>query len=88
MVVKKLAKQFKTPKDAEAHYFPINIHTGIVATEPIVRPIQPAEVRIEVIPNVQQGGAVSHTIGELSLQLLTQLPPDDRIKTISALLVQ
>ena len=83
-VIKKLARQFSEPKDAEAHYFPLDMHVT-QETMHFACPTQQAEVHIEKVLNQGQQLLENHSVQDLCLQLLTQLPPDDQLKTISAL---
>ena len=86
-VIKKLAKQFKEPKDTEAHYFPVNVHVTQECMH-VVCPTQQTEVHIEQVLNQGQQLVANHSVQDLCLQLLTQLPPDDQLKAISAVFVQ
>lgn len=86
-VIKKLAQQFNEPKDAEAHYFPVNV---CITQEPtfVPSPAHRAQVVIEQVPNQGQQVVENRFVRDRCRQLLVQLPLDDQLKAISTLFVQ
>ena len=81
-VIKKLARQFNETKDAEAHYFPLDGHVTQKSMH-FACPTQQAQVHIKKVLNQGQQLLEDHSVQDLCLQLLTQLPPDDQLRTIS-----